>query len=246
MVFEKDYMPQFRETDPDGFIGLRGYMSYFQDVATHYMHNLDKGNDVIPEKYGISWMYTKYKLHIIKKADFTDALHFETWVEKKKSAAVVSQGLKISRNGEAYAHGRLESCLFDKKAGRLTRTGAIELPEDIAIERQAEVEPFTKIPRTVDGTEYRYTHKVCYTDLDKSGHMTNLQYVNLLLNAFESGFYKTHRITDFEIHYVSQCFEGEEIRVYAEEGEKGVRLLAVHADESLAALGNIGCGSENL
>lgn len=246
MVFEKDYMPQFREADPDGFIGLRGYMSYFQDVATHYMHNLDKGNDVIPEKYGISWMYTKYKLHIIKEADFTDVLHFETWVEKKKSAAVVSQGLKISRNGEAYAHGRLESCLFDKKAGRLTRPNAIELPEGIAIERQAGVEPFTKIPRTMDGTKYCYTHKVCYTDLDKSGHMTNLQYVNLLLNAFDSGFYKTHRITDFEIHYVSQCFEGEEIRVYAEEGEKGVRLLAVHADDHLAVLGNIGCGSENL
>ena len=240
MIFEKDYIPQFREADPNGLVGLRGYMNYFQDVATHYMHNLNKGNDVIPEKYGISWMYTKYKRHIITEADFTDSLHFETWVEKKKTSAVVSQGLCISRNGEDYAYGRLESCLFDKNAGRLTRTEAIDLPKDIAIDRTALTEPFTKISRDMTQMEYRYTHKVCYTDLDKSGHMTNLQYVNLLLNAFDSNFYKSHRITDFEIHYVSQCFEGEEISVYVKEEKEGIRLLGVHEDKSPAVSGNFG------
>jgi len=29
MVFEKDYLPQFREADRDGYVGLRGYMNYF-------------------------------------------------------------------------------------------------------------------------------------------------------------------------------------------------------------------------
>ena len=55
MIFEKHYLPQFREADRDGLVGLRGYMNYFQDVATHYMHNLNKGNDTLPEEYGIVW-----------------------------------------------------------------------------------------------------------------------------------------------------------------------------------------------
>ncbi len=53
MIFQKEYMPQFREADPNGLVGVRGYLNYFQDVATHYMHNLGKGNDTLPEEYGI-------------------------------------------------------------------------------------------------------------------------------------------------------------------------------------------------
>lgn len=40
MIFQKDYMQQFREADADGTVGLRGYMNFFQDMATNYMHNL--------------------------------------------------------------------------------------------------------------------------------------------------------------------------------------------------------------
>ncbi len=52
IIFKKDYMPQFREADADGLIGPKGYMSYFQDAATHYMHNLRLGNDTLPEERG--------------------------------------------------------------------------------------------------------------------------------------------------------------------------------------------------
>ena len=239
MVFEKDYMPQFREANENGLVGLRGYINYFQDVATHYMHNLDKGNDVLPEKYGICWMYTKYKMHIEKEADFTAPLHFETWIEAKKSSVLVNQGLIISRNGERYAEGRLESCLYDQNKNRLTRLAAVEFPDDVAIERIAGVEPFTKLSAAIDDMEYSYTYKVRYTDLDKSRHMTNLQYISLLLNVFDSGFYNKNRIKDFEIHYLSQCFEGEEIKVYKKEEDKGFRLTGTHLDGKLAVQGFI-------
>ena len=43
--------------------------------------------------------------------------------------------------------------------------------------------------------------------------MTNLRYVNLLMDAFDGAFYEDKILSDIELHYITQCFEGEEISV---------------------------------
>ena len=44
-------------------------------------------------------------------------------------------------------------------------------------------------------------------------HMNNAAYVRLLLDAFPSGFWDEHPIRAFDIHYVSEGQEGEEIAI---------------------------------
>ena len=59
MPFAQTVMPQYRDADHDGLIGLKGCMRYFQDAHTWYMHSMNKGNDVLPEQYGAAWIYTR-------------------------------------------------------------------------------------------------------------------------------------------------------------------------------------------
>ena len=245
-IFTKDYMPQFREADADGLIGLRGYMNYFQDVATHYMHILHKGNDTLPEDYGIVWLYTKYRLHIEQKADFSDeGLHFETWVEKaEKPALALRQDMTISRNGKLYACGRVELCLFNMQTAKLCRTKEIDYPLGTTCSRELDLPPFERF-RTDDEAEnpfrYCYTHKVLYTDLDKSMHMNNILYIHMFLNAFDSSFYKQHQSTDFEIHYIKQCYEGEDIQIYKKRCDGGFYLMGKKPNGEKAVEGMAYC-----
>ena len=37
MPFKQTILPQYRDADPDGLIGLKGCMHYFQDIHT-YLH----------------------------------------------------------------------------------------------------------------------------------------------------------------------------------------------------------------
>ena len=228
MIIEKNYLPQFRDADRDGYVGLRGYMNYFQDMATHYMHNIQKGNDTLPEEYGIVWMYTKYKLHISRKIDFTGELEMKTWIPEEKSSAVIHQNLLISRDGEECAWGCVESCLYHLSKKRLVRLKEIDFPAGIAETIEPEIQGFQKLSADLEGMEYVYTHQVRYTDLDKTGHMTNLKYVDLFLNAFDSDFFEDFQIEDFELHFLDQCFEGEVIHVYKRILDGGISLTAVH------------------
>ncbi len=240
MIFKKNYLPQFREADRDGYVGLRGYMNYFQDMATHYMHNLGKGNDTIPEKYGIVWMYTKYKLQIIRKADFTEELAMETWLPERKLSAVVHQNLLISRAGKECAKGCVESCLFHKAQNRLARLKEIDFPTDIGESRDFELPGFQKISTDLKGMEYIYTYQVRYTDLDKTGHMTNLKYIDLFLNAFHSKFFEEFQIKEFEIHFLKQSFEGDALYVYRKKAGARISLIAMLEDKSPCAVADIG------
>lgn len=248
LIFTKDYMPQFREADADGKIGLRGYMNYFQDMATHYMHNLHKGNDTLPEEYGIVWLYTKYRLHIEEKADFSDeGLHFETWVEKtEKPSLILRQDMTISRQERLFACGKLELCLFNMQTAKLCRTGEIEYPLQTTCDKRVELPPFERF-RADDNdgdknpSDFCYTHRVRYTDLDKSMHMNNIMYIHMFLNAFDSAFYRQHWISDFEIHYLRQCYEGEEIRIYKRRCNGGFYLTGQKENGEKAVEGMLYC-----
>lgn len=109
--YVRDYLPMFRDSDAQGLIGARAYLYYFQDMSTLHLHQVGKGNDTLPETYGAAWIYTKYKIKICRRADYTRPLHMETWIEKQDKLRIW-QDLKISAGNETYALGRLESCVF--------------------------------------------------------------------------------------------------------------------------------------
>ena len=235
IVLKKDFFPQFADMDADGFIGIRGYLTYFQNAVTEYMMNLGLDGFTLFEKYGAAWVYTKYKLHIEKKARFA-AMHTESWTEKRRSASSLLQNLAVLQNGEVCAFGKLEFCLYNFKNNRLCRISDVEYPLSAEVEKAVDIASFARIKPNEDKGEYVYTHIVRYTDLDSNHHMNNIKYADMLLNVFGSDFYNTHFISDFEIHYMNQSYEGEKIKVYMRISESGVAVTGEKEDGTNAAV----------
>ena len=63
-----------------------------------------------------SWMYTKYRMHLVEETGFEHPVTINTWIEKMKTTAVTHQAIEITCNGKQVATGRLESCLVDMKS----------------------------------------------------------------------------------------------------------------------------------
>lgn len=234
MIFTLDYRPRFRDSDADGLVSARGYLNYFQDVASGHFHSLKKGNDTLPERYGVAWVYSRYKLKIFSKADFSEVLRISSWVSRC-DAARVWQEMEVKRGEELLCAGRLESCVVNLSENRICRTSEIELPADLVEDRFSSVEPFEKRRKKADEADFAYTYKVAYTDIDKSRHMNNLHYADMFLNAFTPAFFDSHIITDFEIQYIRQAYFGEELTVLKKEDGDAMTLFAVNRDGALTA-----------
>ena len=234
--FEKEYLPMFRDSDAQGLIGMRAYLYYFQDMSTEHLHLMGKGNDTLPERYGMAWIYTKYRLRILKRADYSRPLHMETWIEKQDKIRLW-QDLKITAGSDVYALGRLESCVINLEKQKIGMLSDIEMPPGTNHDEKIEQDPFTRMKPEEEGMEYMYSHRVLYSDLDKSHHMANLRYVNLMENAFTPDFYSCHEVKEMELHYTTQSSFGDEIRIYKKDMGDCYQIAGKKEDGTTVFLG---------
>lgn len=234
MSFSITFLPRFRESEADGLIGVKGYVNYFQDIASGHFHSLGKGNDTLPYQYGVAWVYSKYKLKIYRKTDFSEDISLTSWVSKLDPVRVW-QEMEIRRGDELLCEGRLESCLVNLKEAKLVKTPAIELPEELEEPRLTSVERFSRRMKFDDRAALAYRYTVRYTDLDNNRHMNNLHYVELFLNAFAPEFHDQNFITDFELQYISQAYCGDELSVYLYSQADSHTLYAMNQKDELIA-----------
>ena len=235
-LYTEEKVQEFRDADADGAVGMRGYLEYFQDAAATYMHRFGWGNDTMHEHYGVSWVYTRYRMQVEERTVFDHPLHLECWIEAGKRSVGVCQALEISKQGRLMARGRLESCIVDIENKKIRRLDAIGYEKSLALPRENPVPDFSGIDPDSAGTEEVYSHIVRYSDLDNNLHMNNLRYMPLLLDAFTPEFHAAHVLKDLEIHYRKQCVYGEKLTVCSGvEEDLSRRLLILKEDGSTAA-----------
>ena len=236
MPFTQAVMPQFRDADEDGLIGIRGCMRCFQDIHTWYMHSMDKGNDVLPEQYGAAWIYTRYQIRLHRKMDYSGPMTLSTWIEPGRQQARVTLDVTIRQGGDLTAEGRLESCIYSLTQRRPLRLSAVEFPENLAEDLPHEIPAFRKLGKDTDRMELRYQKTVRVSDLDKSRHMTNLRYIEMFQDAYDSAFWNRFQPREMEICFLSQCMEGEILNVKSRQEENALYLAAQHEDGTVAAV----------
>ena len=230
VLFDEPKIQQFRDADADGAIGMRAYLNYFQDTVTTLMHRLGWGNDVIHEKYGVAWVFLKYRMQVFAKTTYHEPLRIECWTEPAGHSVSMRHAVEIRMGGQLMARGRLESCLVDLENKRVARLDRIGYRQEVALERENPVAPFIRIGQDAEGLEEAYPYIVRYTDLDNNRHMTNLRYIQLIMDAFTPKEFQGKMLTDMEIHYRNQCVFGDRLQVLRGAEEDGYRILALKED----------------
>ena len=95
---------------------------------------------------------------------------------------------------------------------------------------------FIRLEKTAEGMTEKYVRMVRCSDLDKSNHMTNLRYINMLQDAYDKTFWNQFEAKQMELCFLSQSREGETHSVRSQEEGNTVSMAAVHADARLAAV----------
>ena len=240
MLFQLQVNPQFRDADHDGLIGLRGCMRYFQDAHTYFMHAIEKGNDVIPEKYGAAWIYTQYHVKINRKIDYDDPLLVKQWIQPYRRPLLLTLDSTIEQRGELVAYGKIETCVFDLNRQLPRRLSSIEFPDGVAEEVENEIPSFIGLGKSADGMKESYQKTVRVSDLDKSRHMNNLRYIEMFQDAYSGDFWTEKEPHQMEIRFLSQCKEGEPITVCSKVDDTGIHFAALHQDGAVASVAFFG------
>ena len=233
MPFTQRRQFEFSQTDADGYVGARGYLRTFQDLSACQLGSYDKGEDHIVPEYGICWITSKYSLQLLHRAPINTDFQVETWIEPDRSPVRLHFGLRIcDMEGTVYALGQLEYCLMHIEQGRIAKLDEIEFPTDVREHIDVELPKLKKMRFDAQDMAYAYTRTVRYSDLDLNGHMNNLHYVELAMDAFSSSFFNEHPLAQISLEYVGQCREGDDIAVLSRVSEGQAEVLAQATDGS--------------
>lgn len=196
-------------------------LNYFQDIATVHATEMKTDFEALKWLSNAYWVLTKIKFKIDGRFDYNDDIVIRSWPLKPQLVRCLRDFTIDGFRGKII--GSSEWCMLDVDDLSIRKIESTCYPMDFDhLDVRSGVAPFSKLKEEIDETNYYGSHVCVYTDIDYNGHVNNVSYSKMALNSFTREELKNFNYNAFEINFVSQCFLGDEIKIYKKQLINGV------------------------
>ena len=210
---EPVYQQTFPITDNcvDCFGRLKPSMVLFfvQEAAGQHCMNLSVDYDTLAARR-MFWAVIRHRVQITRLPMRGETLRVETWPMPTTRVA-------YPRSVAAYDEAGRECfrCIslwvlmdLDSRAMILPGKSGVEVN---GILRGTELAaPASLLPKPL---QQRRSRTVCFTDLDRNGHMNNTRYLDWLYDLLPSSFHREHTPKEFTVCYLNESLEGQTLEL---------------------------------
>lgn len=201
-------------------------------------HSTDRG-------FGMSYLNTIQKTWVLSRLAIEmevmpkqyERFNVETWVESamryftNRNFRVVS----IAPDGteKVYGYGRSIWAMIDTETRQPTDIFAIDdgaINQWIVKDKDCPIDKGGRVKMSDDAAFVR-TIDTHYNDVDVNGHINSVKYIEHVLDLWPLAWYKEHQLKRFEIAYVAEAHEGDQLSFYREQtGEQEYCVRIVRSD----------------
>lgn len=202
-------------TDANANVGLTHTLSYLQDNMCEYFKSLGcDGITMIPIAKCF-WVMTKTKVKFNSTIRWMDNITLETDLCKETSIRLNILNNILDDNGNLLVEGMQEICAIDSETRRVRGVESTILPRGIEIdEGKIPALNFVKFDEELDDKFYVKNITVDSRNIDFFGHTNNVEYARFMLSTFTGDEVKNLVPDEFEIHYIAESREGDELSIY--------------------------------
>ncbi len=184
-----------------------------------------------------SWVLSRLAIEVDEMPSQYTKFNVETWVESamrfftQRNFRVV--GKTESGEEKVFGYGRSVWAMIDTESRQPTDILSIN---DGAINQWIEKEkecPIDKGGRVKMSDEAAFVRTIDthYNDVDINGHINSVKYIEHVLDLWPLSWYKEHQLKRFEIAYVAEAHEGDQLSFYREQtGEEEYCVRIVRSD----------------
>ena len=225
LSLKKDFFIPASYTDANAELTLFGALTLIQDIAAEHAEKMGIGFHDLKEKSGGFWVIAKTKLQFLRTPKLYEDIVLETWPQKPAGIVSTRNYLVTSKGGEPLFCAKNDWVIIDAATHKLMRLTDTCYPKEAEyIDKSALPERYIKMDYIPSSADYRYTHRVRFSDTDHVGHTNNIAYSKILLDALPVSYFKENRITDFDIKYIHESKEGDDLCVYVKQTLESVFL----------------------
>ena len=168
-----------------------------------------------------SWVLSRLAIEMNEMPEQYTKFNVETWVENAMRFFTQRNFAVVGKDGKQYGYGRSVWAMIDTDSRQpcdilSVKDGAIN--DWIEADKACPIDKGGRVKMS-DKAEFVRTIDTHYNDVDINGHINSVKYIEHVLDLWNLEWYREHRIQRFEIAYVAEAHEGDQLSFYMEKEE---------------------------
>lgn len=244
-IYTQNILVDSNAIDFNGKFKLPAIMQHFQNGASEHAAELGVDYFKLKEKSNAFWVITKIRLRVLRYPLWNEKPEMRTWPLNPGLIKVDRDFDFRDRKGDPVIYGSSEWCVLDCDTRRPRKLTSTCYPVEFECwNRRVPDCRFRRFEEQIATSDSVYEKTVRPSDLDLNCHMNNTVYTEMALDCFTAAELRELEIEDFEIHFVSECREGDVVRMYRKRTDDGWYIEGVRAD-TLATVFRVGLKMRN-
>ena len=212
--------------DVDCFGRMKESMLLFlaQEAAGEHSKALSVGYDELAAKR-MFWAITRHRVQITRLPCHGETIRIETWPMPTTKVAYPRSVVVYDQQGqECFRAVSLWVLMdMDKRSMILPGKSGISV---LGTLRGLELDS----PNGLVAKDLRCsrTRTVCFTDLDRNGHMNNTKYLDWISDLLPSSFHENHQVKEMTVCYLNESREGQDLTLSWDFLDEGVLQVDAH------------------
>ena len=195
-----------------------------QEIAGRHCNLLSVDYDTLLQKR-MFWAVTRHRVQITRLPVRGETIRIETWPMPTTRVAYPRSVVAYDAGGkECFRSISLWVLMdLDKRSMILPGKSGISV---VGTMRGTELpSPNGLVAKPLGSHRSR---QVCYTDLDRNGHMNNTRYLDWIDDLLPSAFHENNHSREFTVCYFSEALEGQTLDLSWDFLEEGVLQVDAH------------------
>lgn len=206
-IYQQNFHINDSYVDCTGKLKLSTLLFFAQEVAGRHFDRIAMDYESLLQK-GMFWAIIRQRVQISRLPRSGEDITVQTWPMPNTRVAFPRSVIGYDAQGSEIFRVLSLWVLMDvnTRAMILPAKSGIALPGTV---RGDELEPPASLPAK-SYVNHR-SRTVCFTDLDRNGHMNNTRYLDWIADLFPSAFHFSHSPLEFTVCYLSEAREGQEL-----------------------------------
>lgn len=198
---------------------------YFaQEVAGRHFSEISMDYEALARK-GMFWAIIRQKVQITRMPTRGETIRVETWPMPTTRVAYPRSVVAYDEAGNEVFRSISLWVLMDLNSRSMILPGKSGISVIGTLRGNELAAPASLTPKVL--TNHR-SRPVCFTDLDRNGHMNNTRYLDWIDDLLPGSFHRTHAPKELTVCYLSEAKEGQNLDTHWDFLPDGALQVDIH------------------
>ena len=197
---------------------------FVQEAAGQHFSRISMDYDALANQ-GMFWAVIRQKVQITRLPRLGETVTLETWPMPATRVAYPRSVIAYDEAGEELFRSISIWVLMDVNTRAMILPGKSGLVVPGTLRGLELATPGALAPKALENSSSR---RVCFTDLDRNGHMNNTRYLDWIDDLLPSHFHADHELKEITVCYLSEAREGQELALHWGLDEEGCMQVDAH------------------